>query len=136
ALKASPMLLIVACWVAGMTYCEGAVASPEQIEFFEEKIRPVFVEHCYSCHSARAEKLKGGLKLDTPEAILKGGDSGVVIVAGQPGGSLLIKAVRYKDPDLQMPPKNKKLSEEQIASLDEWVRMGSPLPQLSAARPQ
>src|SRR6266581_631340 len=80
---------------------QSAAAQPaaEQIEFFESKIRPLFVEHCYSCHSEKAEKLKGGLRLDTPEALMKGGSSGAAIVRGQPDASLLIEAVRYTDPD-------------------------------------
>jgi hypothetical protein len=112
-----------------------AAPTPEQIEFFEKTIRPVFVEHCYSCHSEKAEKIKGGLRLDTSDAVLKGGDSGPVIVPGNPEASPLIKAVRYTDPDLQMPPKNKKLAEEHIANLEAWVKMGAPLPEFSA-RPQ
>src|SRR5256885_16889856 len=75
--------------------------TPEQIDFFESKIRPLFADHCYACHSATAEKIKGGLRLDTPEALLKGGTSGAAIVAGDAESSLLIKAVRYKDRDLQ-----------------------------------
>src|SRR5437588_2107668 len=102
--------------------------TPEQIEFFETKVRPVLAENCFRCHSEKAEKLKGGLRLDTPEALLKGGDSGPVILSGDPEASLLIKAVRYLDPDLQMPPKNKKLPVEQIASLEAWIKMGAPMP--------
>ena len=113
---------------------QSAAAQPaaEQIEFFENKIRPLFSEHCYSCHSEKAEKLKGGLRLDTPEALMKGGSSGAVIVPADPDASLLIKAVRYGDPDLQMPPKDKKLPPEKIASLEAWVKMGAPLPRSSA----
>src|SRR2546425_7633818 len=95
---------------ASAIHATAAAPTAEQIEFFENKIRPLFVEHCYGCHSEQAEKLKGGLRLDRPEAVLKGGDSGPVIVPGDPEASRLIKAVRYTDPDLQMPPKNKKLS--------------------------
>ena len=112
--------------VAGTAF--GAPFPADQIEFFENKVRPVFAEHCYTCHSDKAEKVKGGLRLDTPELLLKGGSSGPAIVAGDPEASLLIKAVRYKDPDLQMPPKNKKLSDAQIANLEAWVKMGAPLP--------
>src|SRR5947207_12119816 len=112
---------------------QSAAAQPaaEQLEFFENKIRPLFVEHCYSCHSEKAEKLKGGLRLDTPEALRKGGSSGAAIVPGDPDASLLIKAVRYEDPDLQMPSKEKKLPPEKIASLEVWVKMGAPLPRSS-----
>ncbi|HEU0037927.1 MAG TPA: c-type cytochrome domain-containing protein, partial [Verrucomicrobiae bacterium] len=81
-----------------------AEPTAEQVEFFEKRIRPIFAEHCYSCHSDKAEKVKGGLRLDTREALLKGGSSGAVIVPGDPDASPLIKAVRYQDAALQMPP--------------------------------
>src|SRR6185295_7752859 len=100
----------------------------DQIEFFEKKIRPVLVENCYKCHSAESEKVKGGLRLDTREALLKGGDSGPGIVPGKPDKSVLIKAVRQEDKDIAMPPKGDKLSDEQIADLEAWVRMGAPDP--------
>src|SRR6185436_19303599 len=99
---------------ASIVRSSAADPTPRQIEFFETKIRPLFAEHCYSCHSEKAAKVKGGLRLDTPEAVLKGGSSGPILIAGNPDGSPLIKAVRYSDPDLQMPPKNKKLPEEKI----------------------
>ncbi len=105
-----------------------AEPTAEQIEFFENKIRPVFAENCYSCHSEKAEKIKGDLRLDTREGLLKGGTDGPVIVPGDPDASPLIKAVRYADPELQMPPKDKKLSAEQIANLAAWVKMGAPDP--------
>lgn len=101
---------------------------PAQVEFFENKIRPVLAEHCYGCHSQKSEKLKGGLFLDTRDGLLKGGDNGPAIVPGDPDKSLLIKAVRYLDENLQMPPKDKKLSTEQIADFEAWVKMGAPDP--------
>jgi len=107
--------------------------SSDQIEFFEKSIRPLFVDHCYRCHSDQAEKVRGQLKLDTPEALLKGGSSGAVVIPGKPDASLLIKAVRYTDPDLQMPPKDKKLPPEKIASLETWVKMGAPMPSSAPA---
>jgi hypothetical protein len=115
-------------WLVGLMGGFSARGSDPGIEFFETKIRPLLVERCYECHSARAEKLKGGLLLDSKEGVLKGGDSGPVIVPGNPEKSLLIKAVRYTSEDLQMPPKNKKLPDEQIADLEEWVKMGAPDP--------
>jgi hypothetical protein len=105
-----------------------AAAQTSSSDFFEKKIRPMFAEHCYDCHSATAKKVKGGLKLDTPEAISKGGESGALFVSGDPEKSLLVKAVRYIDPDLQMPPKDKKLSSEQIATIEQWVKIGAPMP--------
>ncbi|MBI3874998.1 MAG: DUF1553 domain-containing protein, partial [Verrucomicrobia bacterium] len=93
-----------------------------------KKIRPVFANNCYRCHSAEATKIKGGLLLDTREALLRGGDSGPAIAPGNPEKSLLIKAVRYTDKELQMPPKNEKLTDEQISDLVAWVKMGAPDP--------
>jgi mono/diheme cytochrome c family protein len=109
-----------------------AEPSAEQMELFEAKIRPIFAENCYSCHSAQ-EKIKGGLRLDLPTAILKGGETGPAIKPGDPDSSLLIKAVRYTDAHLQMPPKDKKLASEQIALLEAWVKLGAPVPATSAA---
>jgi mono/diheme cytochrome c family protein len=101
---------------------------PEGIDFFETRIRPLLADRCYSCHSARAEKLKGNLKLDRRAGFLKGGDRGPSVVPGDPDRSLLIQAVRWSDEDLRMPPKEK-LSPAQIADLEAWVRRGAPLPE-------
>src|SRR4051794_11935366 len=79
--------------------------SPDGAEFFEKKVRPLLVEQCYQCHSATAKKgIKGGLSLDSRDATLRGGDSGPAILPGNPDGSRLIRAVRWKDDKLQMPP--------------------------------
>ncbi len=101
--------------------------TPEQLEFFENRIRPVLASECYQCHSHDAKKLKGGLLLDSRDALLRGGDSGPALVPGDPDASLLIKAVRYKDQESAMPPK-KRLSDAQIADFESWVRLGSPWP--------
>jgi cytochrome c553 len=113
----------------------GLAAEPTkaQLDFFESKVRPVLANNCYKCHSTKAEKVKGGLLLDSREAVLKGGDSGPALVPGNPEKSLLIKAVNYTDPDLQMPPKGDKLSDQQIADLTAWVRMGAPDPRVASA---
>jgi mono/diheme cytochrome c family protein len=105
--------------------------SKAQLDFFEGKIRPVLANNCYKCHSTKAEKVKGGLLLDSREGVLKGGDSGPALVPGNPDTSLLIKAIRYTDPDLQMPPKGDKLSDQQINDLVAWVKMGAPDPRLA-----
>jgi hypothetical protein len=97
------------------------------VELFEKKIRPVLVERCYECHSANAKKAKGGLLLDTRAGLRKGGDSGAAIIPGKPNESLLIKALRYRDKDLQMPPKNP-LPEYDVAAFVEWVKLGAPDP--------
>lgn len=94
---------------------------------FESKIRPVLVERCYECHSATAKKVKGGLLLDTREALRKGGDSGAIIVEGKPDESLLIKAIRYHDEKLQMPPKER-LAAHEVAAFEQWVTLGAPDP--------
>jgi hypothetical protein len=109
----------------------GAALEPAQVEFFENRIRPLLVDHCYECHSAKSEKVKGGLQLDTKAALLKGGASGVALVPGKPTESLLVQVVRgtAKDVD-RMPPEKKghPLKPEQIAALEEWVQMGAPDP--------
>jgi len=107
-----------------------AVAEPtkEQAEFFENKIRPILKENCYKCHSVQEGKSKGDLTLDTKAGTLKGGENGAVIVPGDTEKSPLIKAVTYLDKDLQMPPKGEKLTNQQIADLTTWVKMGAPDP--------
>src|SRR5688572_21283689 len=102
------------------------VPDPGGIEFFENKIRPLLVEACCQCHS-EGKKRKGGLLLDSRDGMLKGGETGPAIVAGSVDKSLLLKAVDYKDEELQMPPDGK-LSAAQIADLEAWVKMGAPDP--------
>jgi Ca2+-binding EF-hand superfamily protein len=102
----------------------------EEVAFFEKKIRPVLVDKCYSCHSADADKVKGSLVLDTREGARRGGDQGPAVVPGDLEASLLIKAIRYHDSDLQMPPEKNggKLASPVIADFEQWVRMGAPDP--------
>ncbi len=114
-----------------------APARAEDAQFFESKIRPILVDSCYKCHSATSKKIKANLLLDTKDGMLKGGDNGPSIVPGDPDKSLLIQAVRYKNEDLQMPPKEK-LGDAQIKDLEAWVKMGAPDPRsstTSAAKP-
>jgi len=99
-------------------------ADTAAVEFFETKIRPIFVENCQSCHGV--EKQKNGLQLDSAAAVRKGGDSGPVITPGEPDKSRLIEAVRQTG-ELKMPPKGK-LPDEAIAALTEWVKLGAPWP--------
>ena len=106
-----------------------AAAEPAgSAEFFEKRIRPVLSEQCYKCHSSTSEKLKGGLMLDSREAWLKGGDTGPAITPGDPEKSLLVEAIRWKNSDMQMPPK-KALAPQQIADFEAWVKAGAPWPQ-------
>src|SRR4029079_18219965 len=81
------------------------------ITFFESKIRPVLVDHCYKCHSVDAGKSKGNLLLDSREKIRAGGDRGPAVVPGDPDASLLLAAVAHSDPDLEMPPNRGRLPE-------------------------
>src|SRR5262245_28667040 len=98
------------------------------VEFFEKKVRPVLVEHCYQCHSIEAGKKKrGGLLLDSRERARKGGDTGPAVVPGKPAESLMLRAVRYTDDMFRMPPKGK-LPDAVIADLEAWVKMGAPDP--------
>lgn len=95
------------------------------IEFFEKRIRPVLVQHCYECHSADGKSVKGGLLLDSREGWRRGGDSGPALVSGKPADSLLIQALKHDG--LEMPPKGK-LSAEIIADFEKWIEMGAPDP--------
>lgn len=109
--------------------CGASAALAADLEFFEKRVRPVLVERCYECHGA--DKQKGGLRLDSAAALQKGGDSGPALTPGKPEDSRLITAIRWTDPELQMPPKNK-LGDAEIAALTEWVRMGAPDPRTNA----
>jgi hypothetical protein len=124
-------LAVISCCLGlhtAITATPTSSPTPEQIEFFESRVRPVLIEHCYSCHSAQADRVRGGFWLDSPEALLRGGDSGPALVPGDPDASLLITAVRHTDPDLRMPPQAPKLDALMIADLEAWVNMGAPDP--------
>jgi hypothetical protein len=101
--------------------------TPDQLTFFESRVRPLLAEHCYECHSSKAKNLKAGLLLDSRAGVQKGGDTGAAVTPGDPAGSLLIEAVKHGNPNLTMPPDGK-LKAEEIAVLEEWVRMGAPDP--------
>jgi cytochrome c553 len=103
----------------------------ESIKFFESKIRPVLVEHCYECHSTKSGKTRGGLKLDSREAMLRGGDTGPAIVSKSLDKSLLYASLLYRDDgDYQMPPKGK-LPDSVIADFRKWILMGAPDPRVT-----
>jgi hypothetical protein len=132
-------VLVVLLLTAFLNLLQAAETPPAPVatadlQFFETKIRPLLVERCYSCHSHDADKVKGGLLLDTREGWSHGGNSGPVIVPGRPEESPLIKAVSYKDPDLQMPPDDDRLTDQQVADLTEWVRRGAPDPRTLVAQ--
>ena len=110
-------------------------AEPEGDRFFREKIRPVLEASCFGCHSATAAKVKGGLLLDSREALLRGGDTGPAVVPGNGGESLLIQAIRHTD-GLDMPPKKPKLADPVIDDFERWVNMGVPFPGSESAGPR
>src|SRR5580765_6799850 len=123
--------LLPAMWSALLVCASPLRADDAGAEFFEKKIRPLLVTHCYECHSADAKKIGGGLLLDSRDDVQKGGDSGPVVKAGDVDASLLIAAVRYTDESVKMPPKGK-LPAAAIADLEAWVKMGAPDPRVNA----
>ena len=95
------------------------------IEFFESRIRPILVQHCYECHSAASEEAAGGLLLDTQAGMRSGGDSGPALDLENASNSLLLNALRHQD--LKMPPSNK-LPKEVVDAFSKWIEMGAPDP--------
>ena len=89
-------------------------------------MRPLLAKRCYECHGAQAKELKGGLRLDSRELALKGGETGPAVVPGKPKASLLVDAINYGD-IVQMPPKSK-LPKDEIAILTKWIEKGAPWP--------
>lgn len=129
------MRLRLASWlppVFAAVCCGNAVAvasdriDPQALEFFEARIRPVLVKHCYQCHSSQAAKVRAGLYLDSRAGMLRGGESGPAVVLGRPADSLLIKALNHQGP--QMP--KEKLPDEVIADFVHWVQIGAPDPRI------
>lgn len=101
------------------------VVVAEQVEFFEKRVRPLLVTHCYECHAG--EEIDGGLSVESRSGLIKGGETGPAIVLRDPEKSLLIEAVRYANEDLQMPPTGQ-LKQSEVAILARWVTMGAPDP--------
>src|SRR5215470_5587550 len=114
------MALLVLAGMAG-----GAVAQaprPEAETFFELKVRPILAGTCFRCHGGG--KTRGGLRVDTRAALLRGGESGPALVPGDPDHSLLVRAVRYRHERIRMPP-DRRLSGEVVADLAAWVQQGA-----------
>ncbi len=118
------------CFAASLLFASTASAE-EPAEFFEQKIRPLLVQHCSKCHgdekATKGKEPKGGLRTDGRAALLKGGDNGPAVVPGDLAKSKLIDAVRYANTDLQMPPVGK-LSDAEIKDLEAWVKVGAEWP--------
>jgi len=107
------------------------LAQTTDVEFFEEKIRPVLVQRCYSCHNSKLAAPKGNLVLDTKEGLLKGGTSGPALVPGNPAESRLLKVMNYSDPLVQMPPSGK-LPDAVLGDFTQWIANGAADPRVSA----
>ncbi len=119
------MKLLVTLSVTCVLCSQGIAADTEGLDFFESKIRPVLIEHCYECHSVDSNSLKGGLLVDSMPGLIQGGDSGTAIVKGKPVESLLVEAMKFES--FEMPPAGK-LPDEVIADFEKWVAMGAPDP--------
>jgi len=104
--------------------------SPGQEQFFEQKVRPVLAEHCWKCHGPA--KQESELRLDSPQAMSRGGASGEkLIAAGDPAGSYFVKVIR-REGDVKMPPETP-LTDDQVASLSDWIKQGAFWPKTSTS---
>ncbi|MEQ1860382.1 MAG: PSD1 and planctomycete cytochrome C domain-containing protein [Chthoniobacteraceae bacterium] len=102
------------------------VPTPDQIEFFEKKVRPILAEQCYSCHGP--DKQKAELRVDSLSALLKGSDLGPVLIPGKPGESSLIQSIKHIGDAAKMPERKPKMPAADIEALEQWVAMGAPWP--------
>ena len=118
--------------LAGFACCAStAVADEIGADFFESKIRPVLVKHCYECHSIGTAE--GDLRLDLKSTTRAGGGRGPAVVPEHPDASVLLTAITHADPDLKMPPKGPKLSADVIADFKKWIQIGAPDPRIEVA---
>jgi len=121
------ILFVIALLITvNSAFSQDADFSEADISFFENEVRPLLAKHCYECHSSESKELKGGLRLDSRQLALKGGDTGPAITPGKPDQSLFISAIQYGDL-YQMPPKTR-LPEKTTEVFVEWVRRGAPWP--------
>ena len=124
-LSASLALWLLTAALAAAEAPKDGGSTPEGVEFFEKNVRPVLVEHCQKCHGSA--KQFAGLRLDSRQAMIEGGENGPVLVPGDPDQSPMIQAIRHEG-DVRMPPKGGKLPEPAARALADWVRMGAPWP--------
>jgi hypothetical protein len=132
-MKTSAILILSAFGLGVVTLSASEEPSQADLEFFESKIRPALVKHCYECHSEESGKAKGGLRLDSRAAVLLGGESGPALVAGKPEESLLLAAIKHAD-GMEMPPSQQLLATE-IADFEKWIALGAPDPREGEAKP-
>lgn len=120
----STWLVLLTCWWLLSAGPRSLAQESAEIDFFRSQVEPLLQEKCLGCHSHDAGSMEGGLTLDSKSGWETGGDSGPAILPGKPNQSLLLTAVSYSDPDLQMPP-DEKLSEAQLEVLVQWIRRGA-----------
>lgn len=106
------------------------------VQFFESKIRPVLVKHCYDCHSAKSGLAEGGLRVDDRDSLRAGGERGRAVVPKRPAASLLLTAISHTDADLKMPPKSPKLSADVIRDFKKWIETGAADPRRGTSSDQ
>jgi hypothetical protein len=126
--------LVLSLALARASFAASDRGNTRETEFFEKKIRPVLIKHCYQCHSIEArakKKLRGGLLLDSRDGLRKGGDSGPALVPGKAADSLLLKAMHHKG-ELKMPPRQK-LPDHVLADFETWINHGATDPRRSTA---
>ena len=132
-MKPLGILLLALLWSPVWAKADEPPAFTEQqLTFFETKIRPVLVAHCYECHASDSKIVQGGLRLDSRTGLLQGGDTGPAVIPGKIEQTLLIKALRHDG--VEMPPKGK-LADSVIKDFEVWIAMGAPDPRI-AAEPQ
>lgn len=117
-------LAVIVGWVIGDVDCPAEEIPAADAKFFREEVLPLLKESCQRCHGEK--KQNSGLRLDSREAVLKGGQNGPAIVVGKPNESLLMKVINH-DGDIQMPP-DKKLDDEEIAIFKKWIEKDAPWP--------
>lgn len=117
--------ILAGCVLFGFMATASGADEKADADFFETKIRPVLIKHCYECHSTATSTSEGSLRLDSREAVRSGGDRGPAVVPGDPAASWLLTAVTHSDPDLQMPPRKAKLPNDVIADLKTWIERGA-----------
>ena len=127
--KLSAIVLLTGCFCAAVADerpaapgVSGGLPDPQQLAFFESKIRPVLVQHCYKCHSAESKDIRGGLLVDSRQGLLVGGDSGAAVVPGDPAASQLLSALRHES--VEMPP-DRRLPDSVIADFEQWIKSGA-----------
>lgn len=133
--KVTAVIVCTSLFLCSAVSLSAAESEPtqQQLDFFEKKIRPVLIQHCYECHSADSKNLKGSLLVDSKQGLLDGGDSGTALVPGKPDESLLLETMKYGEESYQMPPKGK-LPDAIIADFEKWIAMGAADPRTEPSK--